>query len=347
MAVDRRREIWVGGYPSNYGGADTELDHQIDLWLSQGVEVHLVPNGQPDSAMRADLNARGAVTHMYRPGIFTGKVVVSYCNGSFLERLADICAAGRPRCMIWVNCMTWTFEKEIECHRLGLIDLFAFQSAYQRRWLLPELNAVRPVQELEGYRPYFNLARWPDQSRATKSPEQLGHYAIGRVSRDDASKYPADLWRIFGRISSPYPVKCFVLGWGPNALQKCGPPEATPGLDWMWWAPAAIQAPEFFGRLHTLVHHTGGSRENWPRVAFEAWASRVALLVECDYAWPEIVDDGETGFLCRSADEFVYRASELAHDEAKRERIVRSALQQLEAEHCDAQKSFAAWNRVL
>ena len=65
--ASRRREIWVAGYPSPYGGADTELDHQIDLWLSYGVAVHLVPNGQPDTTMRNDLTARGAVTRRVPP----------------------------------------------------------------------------------------------------------------------------------------------------------------------------------------------------------------------------------------------------------------------------------------
>ena len=42
------KEIWVAGYPSLYGGADTELDHNIDLWRRFGVEVNLVPFGRRD-----------------------------------------------------------------------------------------------------------------------------------------------------------------------------------------------------------------------------------------------------------------------------------------------------------
>ncbi|CAJ0858052.1 hypothetical protein AMST5_01081 [freshwater sediment metagenome] len=45
------REIWVAGYPSVYGGADTELDHNIDLWRRFGIEVHLVPMPDADPAM--------------------------------------------------------------------------------------------------------------------------------------------------------------------------------------------------------------------------------------------------------------------------------------------------------
>ncbi len=344
--AQRTREIWVGGYPSYYGGADTELDHQIDLWLSHGVQVNLVPNHEPDPAMRADVTARGAITHKFRPDIFAGKVVVSYCNGGFLERLLDICNAGRPRCVVWVNCMTWTFPKEIECHRLGLIDLFAFQSDYQRSWLVPELSAARPIQEFEGYRPFFSIDRWGPNATPIP-PAYSGYYGVGRVSRDDRNKYPADLWRTFSRVTSPWPVKCYVLGWGPNARQKCGLPEEHYGLDWMLWTPTAVPTSEFFRRTHTLMHQTGGSRENWPRVAFEAWASGVALVAERDYAWPELVEDGETGILCSSSDEFAYRASELAFDDAKRERIVRSALMRLKVDHCDRSKSFAAWDFLL
>jgi len=36
-------EIWVAGYPSFVGGADTELDHNIDLWRMHNIDVNLVP----------------------------------------------------------------------------------------------------------------------------------------------------------------------------------------------------------------------------------------------------------------------------------------------------------------
>jgi glycosyltransferase involved in cell wall biosynthesis len=346
--VRRRREIWVGGYPSYYGGADTELDHQISLWLANGVEVHLVPNADPDPAMRADVTARGAITHAYRPDIFAGKLVVSYCNGPFLDQLPAICDAGRPRTVVWLNCMTSTFAPEIECHRRGLIDLFAFQSRYQRSKLLPPLEAVRPATELPGYRPFFDMDRWSKGLPATGAPpDACGYYGIGRISRDDQGKYPADLWRTFCRVTAPRPIKCFVLGWGENARQKCGHPQEHRGLDCTVWAPGEVPAPELYRRLHTMMHQTGGSRENWPRVAFEAWASGVAVLAERDYAWPELIADGETGILCSSSDEFASRASELAFDEQRRQSIARAARARLEADHCDAARSFAAWSGLL
>jgi glycosyltransferase involved in cell wall biosynthesis len=348
----RSREIWVAGYPSHYGGADTELDHQINLWLSCGVEVHLVPNAEPDAAMRADLNARGAHTHAYETGIFRDKVVVSYCNGPFLEQLPKICEAGRPRLIAWANCMTHSFRAELECHRQGLIDLFLFQSRYQREQLIPSLAAIRPVQELERYRPFFDIERWrTPRSESTQSAltatDKSAYYGIGRISRDDAGKFPGDLWRTFSRVTAPHPIKCFVLGFGPNARKKCGVPLDAHGLDWMFWSPAAIPARELYARIHTLMHQTGGSRENWPRVAFEAWASSVAVIAERDYAWPELIEDGVTGVLCSSSDEFAFRASELAFNDSLRQRIVESAAKRLVSEHGNRERSFGAWNQIL
>jgi Glycosyl transferases group 1 len=341
----KKCEIWVAGYPGRYGGADTELDHLIDLWLGHGVDVHLVPNGEPNPVMWDDVSVRGAVTHRYRPDIFADKLVVSFCNAGFLERLEEICAHGRPRCVVWANCMTWTFPAELECHRRGLIDLHVFQSAYQRHWLLPELQALRPVQELAGYRPFFQLERWAPPPRCPP-PRQSGYFGIGRISRDDAGKYPADLWRTMSRITAPQPVKCFVLGWGENAQGKCGRPDGYP-LDWMLWAPAAVTAQSLLARVHALVHQTGGSRENAPRVALEAWASGVVVLAERNFGWPELIDDGQTGILCDGADEFVYRASQLAFDDERRRRIVAAAHDRLRAVHCDPHAAFTPWARIL
>jgi hypothetical protein len=79
------RELWVAGYPSSYGGADTELDHNIDLWRSLDFDVHLVPMHDTDPAMLSLCDARGSRTHRYAPEIFADEIVISFCNGSFLE----------------------------------------------------------------------------------------------------------------------------------------------------------------------------------------------------------------------------------------------------------------------
>lgn len=38
------KRLFVNGFPSLYGGAGTELHHQIIVWRKMGVEVHLIPS---------------------------------------------------------------------------------------------------------------------------------------------------------------------------------------------------------------------------------------------------------------------------------------------------------------
>jgi glycosyltransferase involved in cell wall biosynthesis len=338
-------EVWVAGYPSFYGGADMELDHNIDLWRRFDIEVHLVPMFGADAAMRQLCDERGCYTHDYAPGVFADKIVISFCNGEFLSELPKIAAGGRPRYLLWANCMTWHFDKELEAHRQGLIDCFMFQSQYQRDMLAPALEAIRPIEVLEGYRPFFSLynrsAGFNDEAKPTE------YFGIGRISRDDSGKYHSDTWRMLSKVCSPVPVKAFMLGFGENAKQKCGAAPPCDWLDWMYWSPQAISAAEFYRRVHVLLHITGGSRENWPRTVLEAWASGVVPIVDADYGVREMVTDGVDGFHARSPDEAAYLASRVAFEPRLRERMIRAGRNTLMRDHCSAERSIRPFLRLF
>ena len=343
-AASSRLEIWIGGYPSFVGGADSELDHNIDLWRAAGIEVNLVPMFGWDPEMRRLCDARGCRTHEYHPGVFKGKVLASWCNGEFLKALPDIMEKGKPSRIIWFNCMTWTFEAELEAHRNRWIDLFGFVSEYQKGCLLPKLEVIHPVNVFEGYKPYFNPMS-ASQGIRFDYPRPREYFAVGRVSRDDANKFPADMWQIFAKVVAPVPVKAFVLGYGPNADSRTGP--APPGLDWQTWAPGGIPARDLYGRLHCLIHKTGGSRESYCRSLVEAMAAGVPAIVERDYAFPELVEDGVTGWLCSTSDEMSYRASHMAFDDSLRRRIALAAESALRNEIAPFDKCLEPWLRLL
>lgn len=333
-------EIWVAGYPSFYGGADTELDHNVDLWRMNGVDVHLVPMFGQDPKMREKCDSRGCHTHEYHPGIFEGKIVTSFCNGEFLARLPEIVNSGRPAKVVWFNCMTWTFPHELEAHRSGWIDYFGFVSSYQESYLSPALEKHNTVRKLEGYRPHFRV----DESLFRyQAPEE--NFCMGRISRDDAGKYSEDMWRIFYKVSSPRPTKTFILGWGDNARGKCGDP--LDGMDWMTYSPNCIDVTEFYHKLHCIIHKTGGSRESYCRIVPEAYAHGVPIIVEDDYAFPELIVDGETGFRCSSSDEMSYRASQMAFDEALRKEIAENAFEHLKTSIADPDLCWEPWQALL
>lgn len=334
-------ELWVAGFPSYYGGADTELDHNIDLFRQFGVEVNLVPMFGADARMKASVVERGCKIHDYRDDIFAGKIVVSFCNGMFLQNLPQIMEHGRPDKIIWFNCMTWLFEREKDAHRNGWIDYFGFESDYQKQLLVPQLEQIRPVRSFP-YRPYFNASRIEWCYR-----EWDGCYKIGRISRDDMHKFAPDTWSIFDRVLVPKHLKkkVYILGYGPNAQKRIG--NAPPSLDWMTWSPNAIPASEFYKTIDTMIHKTGGSRESSSRVLFEAYAYGVVPVVENDFAFPGLVVHGETGYLGSTSDEMSYYASMLAMNSVEHRRVARNGRSFLERELANAETCWSAWQGVL
>lgn len=335
-AVNRVNDVWVAGYPSPVGGADTELWHQIKLWRSKGVGVNLVPIGGQHPGMRAEMNVRGCVTHNYRPDVFGGKIVVSFCNGEFLKQLPAIVHAGRPLRTVWINCMCWATPNETAAHKAGWIDVHLFQSEYQRRELKPKLEAERPVSELP-YSPYF------DQSSFAIEAKPTDYFGVGRISRNDPAKFHPRTWSVFGAVRSPRTLKAFILGHDDKITAKIGQP--PDGLDYMLWPAGGVEAAEFYRRVHCILHATDSSKENLPRVLLEAWATGTVFVAENNYGFPELIEDGVNGFLCRSPEHMAATATMVANDEELRRKVAAGGLRSLE--RFSAERSWKTWERVL
>jgi len=334
-------EIWVAGFPSYYGGADTELDHQIDLWRDSGVLVNLVPMFGKDENMTKTVLARGCKIHEYRNDIFKDKVVASWCNGEFLSKLPIIYKKGRPKKVIWFNCMTWLFEKEKEAHKKGMIDVFGFVSKFQEDYLRPLLEKINPVVNTFNYKPYFNY------SRIKWSPKSiLKDYKVGRISRDDPAKFSEDTWRIFDEIKTPSHIskKVYILGYSNNVEAKIGRPLSS--LDFLVWSPNSIPVKKFYNTVHTVVHKTGGSRESYCRIIVECYAHGVVPIVENDFAFPDLIVHNQTGFLCNNSDEMSYYASELSFNPSKYDKMLFAGRKLLKT-MSDKKQCIEGWKEIL
>jgi glycosyltransferase involved in cell wall biosynthesis len=236
--------------------------------------------------------------------------------------------------------MTWLFPREREAHDRGWIDYFGFVSDFQKRLLMAELKEIRPVQSFP-YAPYFDPTGIRRRYR-----EWNGVYRVGRISRDDADKFSRDTWRIFERVQVPTCLtkEVLVLGFGSNAAARVGPPPAH--LNCKTWPPAGITAADFYALLDTMIHKTGGSRESYCRVLVEAYAHGVVPIVERNYAFPELVVEGETGFMTNDSDEMAAIASYLAHHPEEHRRISSNGPCHLET-LSDPDACWAGWNSVL
>jgi glycosyltransferase involved in cell wall biosynthesis len=161
------------------------------------------------------------------------------------------------------------------------------------------------------------------------------------------AKFSADTWRIFDRVLVPAHLrkKAYILGYGPKAVEKIGRPPS--GLDWQTWGAGAIPASRLWRTIDTMVHKTGGSRENYPRVVLEAYAHGVVPIVEDAYGLRELVVNGETGYLTSDSDEMSYYASMLAANPAEHRRLAANGRRHLEERLVDRAASFRAWEQAL
>jgi len=338
------RTIFVVGYPGELGGADTECWHTIKLWRRFGLPVTVIPTWRATEKWRARLDQIGCTTvrtspsHLENVSGLRGGVVVSFCNGSFLQaadRLRDL------RCkVVWVNCMTWLFPAEKNHYRnREPFDCYVFQSQFQKELLQPQL-AEFGVREEQCFRIRGAFA-WEEFPFKPLPHSRGTPFVIGRISRPDPDKYTKDTWSVYRRIL--HPVQARVMAWDRRIEQKVGPPPA-----WAECLPAGAEpAQQFFGQLHCMLQINGGAQENWPRSGLEAMASGVAVVAENRWGWQEMIRHDETGYLADNDEELAWYASRLARDEDRRLDLVRRARRALEEELANPECLWSSWKSLF
>lgn len=337
MAVINVSELClcIVGHPSRLGGADTELDHQIDCWLQMGIEVHICHTGQLDDNLQAmNMQQRGCVYHEPRDWkSLEGMHCISFCNGEFLNELPVI--RKHARSISWVNCMTWNFDKEIEMHGRGLIDFHLYQTPHAFERVSLKLQALGNYQPLF-FQPYFRATDFPFQAdRLTDK------FRFGRISRSDPGKYNWRQMWIYETMTAPVLKEGMMLGWDQRIAEKIG--QAPSYIKELREGEISQQA---FYQACDAVIMTTDTFENLPRVGFEAMSAGSVLVVDRRGGWQLQVEDGLTGWLCHDDREFVYKASRCAFEQEERREMAKRAREKLDT-HWGLQAAIDSWAQVF
>jgi hypothetical protein len=316
--------IFFLGYPGAMGGANTECWHTAKVWRQHGIDVTFIPTWGSDKATEDRLAEIGCPTiHVANadnlvsvPG-FSGSIVVGMCNSHVMSTRGVLKDLGCK--LVWVNCMTFMFENEINAFRKhGPADAYVFQSEFQRielERILPELGyAPSQGHVIRGAFAFDEIHFAP------RSHTPGEEFVVGRLARPDMDKWSSNHWNILARV--PYGQRrAFAMGWTAALDRKCGqkPPWAETFM------PQQIPAQDFLNRCHAMLGLNGGARENWPRIGLEAMAAGVPLVCQNQWGWREMIEDGRTGFLTNSDEEMAFRLAQLAYDEDLRQMVIQRA----------------------
>jgi glycosyltransferase involved in cell wall biosynthesis len=355
------QHIFVAGFPSSIGGANTELWHTLKLWRSHGLEVTCIQLwDEPDPEWLDRVSGIGVKSVFGRPEDLhspgnphelRGSIVVSFCNSHFMNWVR---AFDRLNCkVVWVNCMTWLFPAEqVWTRTCGQFDGYVFQSDYQQAQLAPQIENIVKMGTHGFYPDRFR--RIPGAFDCTEFPvrtrERLagGPFVIGRLSRSTGlpsgeaavEKYPRDLWRQYEAIKQFVPeLQARVMGWCSGIEDRCGTPP-----DWAECLPdGAETSQDFLASLHCMVPGIGCTAENWPRVGLEAMATGVPMVVEEKGGWPEMALPG-----CVKVDrrEQVTQVAGLAQYEDLRQEHIEEGRRRVE-ELTDGDRIFAGWENLF
>jgi glycosyltransferase involved in cell wall biosynthesis len=332
-------KLFSYGFPGLYGGAATELHHQIYAWLEiPEVQVCIIPNmvgykNEPLYQEMLDLGVEIYEPHQFEV-ISKEDSIINFCSSTFLQKAEEIFS--HTKRTMFVNCMTFLFDAEKECHKNGFIA----HSLYQRPQVLEDhryqLESLGSRANFHHFVPYFYEK---DYQFLLKDGEYIN---IGRISRDAADKYTRLNTLIYEGIHAPKWKRGHFLGFGPYAQSVTGPlPKWITG----YLNHNKFPVKEFYNTVDFIVQPTK-TKENWPRIGLEAMYSGVPLVVDNRGGWQYMIEHGVTGYLCNHERDFMYYGSKLAYEPDTRERIADAAYQRAR-ELSGLELSVSSWRRIF
>jgi glycosyltransferase involved in cell wall biosynthesis len=340
--VPSSRHVFVFGWPSRLGGADTKLADLLRL-LHGSFAITCVPNDP------AQLHDRSWTAFLDELGVAYGTldslaprldgVALSLSNQAFFT--AGIAQRAREKglTVIWSSEMMWHHPGELEAVRAGVVDAVLYVSDLQRAALEPGYAAAAGAGlkwAVTGN--YIDEAQFPFADRTGAA------FTIGRLSRPDPLKYPED-FPVFYECLLP-DARFRVMAWDQALAHKY----RWHRFDdrWSLLPPDAERAVEFLHRLDLFVYPLGHRfRESWGRSTAEAMLTGCVPLVAPGDHLEQVVQDGETGFVCRVFDEWRDRARQLQRDAALRRRMAARARAHVTGTLCRKDDHLTIWKAIL
>lgn len=333
-----KTSIYIFGWPSTLGGADTKLAHLL-LLLHQHFRITVVPNES------RHLRSKQWTKFLHRLGVGFktmerlperlegfGLAMSNQCF--FTHRIAHRAKEKGLR-IIWSSEMMWHHPGELEAVKQGVIDRVLYTSNFQKKAL--EAGYGNLPSAITGN--YIAPEMFPFLER--RNPV----FTIGRLSRAAPEKYPEDFPVFYECLDLP--EVCFrVMAWNDKLRHKY----RWHRFDDRWSLLKADQESQvdFLQSLDLFVYPIGHRfRESWGRSTVEAMLTGAIPLVPAGHHLENLMVDGESGFVCRDFRDYQGAARQLFFDHARRHRVSLQCRKHAENELCDKERHLKCWMEVF
>ena len=207
-----RPPVYLFGWPSFLGGADTKVAHLLRL-LHRDFAFTVIPNDAPrleEKVWTRELDQLGiAYTTLDRLPRRLKGAALAICNDRFFTDGIANQARDRGLRVIWSSEMMWHQQGELDAVKQGVVDKVLYTSEIQKRKLSPGYGGL--PSHITGN--YIEPQAFPFIERRNPT------FAIGRLSRPDPAKYPED-FPVFYECLGLGDVRFRVMAWSEDLRRK-------------------------------------------------------------------------------------------------------------------------------
>lgn len=297
----QKQHLYIFGWPSYLGGADTKLADLIEL-LYQDYNITIIPhfahqlNDAHWVSYIKDRNSNICLLKDLPKKVPEGSIALTLCNKNFFVNKIHRQCIARGMKIIWSSEMMWLHEGEKEAIEMGEIDKLLVVSEIQKKKLNYEsINKDIPVVE---------TGNWinPDLFPYIERPDN--RFNIGRVSRADVSKYTENFPQLYNFFVDGIPkAEKHILGWGADLQKKFSYFKFD--KSWILHEAGSIPVQSVLADIDAWVYPLGHRfTESWGRSTIEAMLTGLIPIVDSGHSFDELLT--HVGFKCKNYEEFKY-----------------------------------------
>ena len=342
----KTNNLYVFGWPSNLGGADTKLDHTLRL-VRDFMKITVIPNDCnqiKEERWTKEYESLGfnCITReqfIEMPDKLDG-YAIALSNGSFTSG-CTLCKLAKEKGLkvIWGSEMMWHFPGEIDCIKKELIDVVIYASNFNRECLEPRYLEANPSLESHVVGNYIDPKAFPFKERNNQQ------FTIGRLSRPDFEKYSADFPVFYESLGLDNP-RYRTMAWDKNVANRYK--WHSFGEEWDLLKKEEETSLDFLYSLDLFVYRLGHTfRESWGRSTVEAMLTGCIPVVPVGHNFNEFIVQGVTGFMCKTFSEFKNVCQELQNNVQMRKKIAKQASAYAASVICNEEKHREIWRRVF